>query len=328
MSAAWIAVLAAPFAIAWAITFVLARSAWSRRVADVPNDRSLHAVPMPRVGGIGILAGAVPLVVWLGSADAVPVVVAALCLAIVSFIDDMRSLPIQVRLPAHFVAALVAVLSVAQPFGGGLGWLWALAAMLAIVWATNLFNFMDGADGLAGGMAVLGFGAMAFAAWPVDAPLAFSAAALASASAGFLVLNFPPARAFMGDAGSIPLGFLAATLGLHGIAEDAWPAWFPALVFSPFIVDATVTLLRRVLRREAFWRAHRSHYYQRLVLSGWSRRRLAVAAYALMAAAAASALVALRSGPMERYVIIALWAAAYAAVLSSIDRRASSGAEH
>ncbi len=94
----------------------------------------------------------------------------------------------------------------------------------------------------------------------------------------------------MGDAGSIPLGFLAGALGVQGALAGAWPFWFPVLVFSPFIVDATVTLARRMVRREPFWRAHRAHYYQRLVLSGWSHRRVALGAYALMCAGAAAAL--------------------------------------
>ncbi|MGE5094482.1 MAG: MraY family glycosyltransferase [Betaproteobacteria bacterium] len=322
MSAAWLSVLVLPFAIAWTVTRVLAKSGWARSVADVPNERSLHAVPTPRVGGVGILAGAIPLAAWHGGATLMPLLVCALCLAIVSLIDDVRSLPIQVRLPAHFVAALVAVFTLSQPFAGELAWIVAVGAMLAIVWVTNLFNFMDGSDGLAGGMATIGFACLAFAARGADAPLALSAAALASAAAGFLALNFPPARAFMGDAGSIPLGFLAATLGLEGIAENTWPAWFPVLVFSPFIVDASVTLARRALRREAFWRAHRSHYYQRLVLSGWSHRRLALAAYSVMIAAGASALAALRAGPAGRYAIIAAWVAMYAAVFFAIDRHA------
>lgn len=324
MNVSWLAVLAIPFAVTWVVSEILRKSAWSRRVVDVPNPRSLHDVPTPRVGGIGILCGAVPFVAWSGGNVFVPLVVCALGLAIVSFIDDTRSLPIQVRLPAHFVAAVIAVLALAQPFGGEAAWLWVTATVLAIVWATNLFNFMDGADGLAGGMAMIGFGTFALAAQGSHSALAYAAAALASASAGFLVVNFPPARVFMGDAGSIPLGFLAATLGLQGVAENAWPAWFPVLVFSPFIVDASVTLVRRLLRRETVWRAHRSHYYQRLVLAGWSRRRLAVTAYALMIAIGISAVAALRMGALERYVIIAVWAATYAVLFFAIDRRAPS----
>jgi UDP-N-acetylmuramyl pentapeptide phosphotransferase/UDP-N-acetylglucosamine-1-phosphate transferase len=190
-------------------------------------------------------------------------------------------------------------------------------AVIAIAWMTNLFNFMDGTDGLAGGMAIVGFGTFAWAAASVDAmPLAWASAALASASCGFLAHNFPPARVFMGDAGSIPLGFLAGALGLLGIAEHAWGWWFPVLVFSPFIVDATVTLLRRIARREAFWRAHRDHYYQRAALAGISRRSLVAAAYILMMAVAASALVARGQEDTVRWAIISGWLVAYALMIA------------
>src|SRR4030095_6825063 len=137
--------------------------------------------------------------------------------------------------------------------------------------------------GLAGGMAVIGFGTYGLAAWLAgSSEFALLAWSIAAASAAFLLFNFPPARVFMGDAGSIPLGFLCGALGAYGIANEAWPAWFPLLVFSPFSVDASVAIARRVLRGERFWIAHRSHYYQRLVLSGWGRRRLAGWSYALM----------------------------------------------
>jgi UDP-N-acetylmuramyl pentapeptide phosphotransferase/UDP-N-acetylglucosamine-1-phosphate transferase len=134
------------------------------------------------------------------------------------------------------------------------------------------------------------------------------------------VHNFPPARVFLGDAGSIPLGFLAGGLGFEGILEGAWPWWFPVLVFSPFIVDATLTVVRRALRGERFWRAHREHCYQRLALGGWPRRRLALAAYALMIAMATAALLALRQGAAERWAIIFVCLAVYAVLLTAVER--------
>jgi UDP-N-acetylmuramyl pentapeptide phosphotransferase/UDP-N-acetylglucosamine-1-phosphate transferase len=167
-----------------------------------------------------------------------------------------------------------------------------LVLSIAVVWMTNLYNFMDGADGVAGGMALIGFGAYAVAAELAGAPaLAAACAAIAAASAAFLLLNFHPARIFMGDVGSIPLGFLAAALGLVGWRNDLWPLWFPLLVFGPFVGDATLTLLRRLARRERIWLAHRSHYYQRMVLMGMSHRRAAVLGYLAMALCAAAALI-------------------------------------
>jgi UDP-N-acetylmuramyl pentapeptide phosphotransferase/UDP-N-acetylglucosamine-1-phosphate transferase len=316
MTIAWLW-LAGACIVAAAVGLLLARAPFAHRLSDVPNERSLHVAPRPRVGGLGIVAASLPAIAWTGAPALMPIAACAALLAAVSLLDDVRSLPIEVRLPSHVIAALVVVLASPMPAHGA--W-FAIAGILAIVWMTNLYNFMDGADGLAGGMAVIGFAALAWAAWPVDPALAWPAAIVASASLGFLAINFPPARVFMGDAGSIPLGFLAGAMSWLGVVDGTWPAWFPLLVFSPFVVDATVTLLRRAWRREAVWRAHRSHYYQRLVLHGWNKRRLALFSYGLMAAAAASACVALRQDAPGAYAIIAVWTAIYAALFVAIDR--------
>ncbi len=324
MTLAWIVAVALPAAVAWIAIAALRRSRLARMLADFPNERSLHAAPVPRVGGIGLVLGALPVALWLGDADIAVLVACAAALAVVSAADDVRSLPISFRLPAHVAAATVAILAIAAPAGAheGLGVVEAALAILAIVWMTNLYNFMDGSDGLAGGMAWIGFGALAVAAAAARQwPLAFACAAIASASAGFLAWNFPPARVFLGDAGSVPLGFLAAALGLLGTFTGAWALAFPILVFSPFIADATVTLARRLVRGERFWRAHRSHYYQRLVLAGWSRRRLALSAYALMIAAAVMALVSRAAEPRMQLAIIAGWMALHAVLFIAIERR-------
>lgn len=322
MSVLQLAVLALPAVVAWAIAFALSRSTAALKLADLPNARSLHSVPKPRVGGVGILAGALPVMAWLAGGALMPLLLCAAGLAIVSFMDDMRSLPIYVRLPAHFAAAIGSV--AAASWGASESMAAAVLAVLAIVWSANLFNFMDGSDGLAGGMAVIGFSVMGAVSYETYPGFSWGALAIASACVGFLALNFPPARVFMGDAGSVPLGFLAAAMGWLGVTRDLWPPWFPVLVFSPFIADATVTLARRLLRRERFWQAHRGHYYQRLVLSGMTSRRLALCAYALMIAVAASAVLALRQGGLVAYAIIAVWAAMYAAMFLVIDRHASS----
>lgn len=313
----WIVAIGLPFAVSWMLIALLRRARWTKPLEDHPNERSLHALPRRRVGGIGVMAGALPVVALCGDAALGTFAAAAGALAVVSFLDDVRSLPIHVRLPAHLVAALVAVLAMGS---AQLGAAYAALAIVAIAWMANLFNFMDGADGLAGGMAAIGFAALALAAAQAGAlPLAASCAALAAANAGFLLHNFPPARAFLGDAGSVPLGFLAGCIGIHGAISGAWAWWLPVLVFSPFIADATYTLAGRALRREPVWRAHRTHVYQRLVLSGWSHRRLAAVAYSLMAMSALGALAADRAGPMVQCGIIALWAAAYLLLLGASE---------
>lgn len=121
--------------------------------------------------------------------------------------------------------------------------------------------------------------------------MAAVSASCATAAAAFLLFNFHPARIFMGDAGSIPLGFLAGALGWLGWQRGLWDAWFPMVVFSPFIADATITLLHRLVRGERVWQAHREHLYQRLVRLGWGHRGTALAEYALMGVCAAAALL-------------------------------------
>ena len=171
------------------------------------------------------------------------------------------------------------------------------------------------------GMAVIGFGAYSLAAWAHTPELSMTCMAIAGAAIGFLAFNFPPAKVFMGDAGSIPLGFLAGTLGILGWREGIWPAWFPILVFSPFIVDATVTLWRRLLRGERVWQAHREHAYQRLILAGWTHRRLVLAAWVLMAAAAVTALFARSASSALQAGALFVWLAIYMGAWIVIERR-------
>jgi UDP-N-acetylmuramyl pentapeptide phosphotransferase/UDP-N-acetylglucosamine-1-phosphate transferase len=315
MSGAWtFAVIPAFFS--WALIALLRRTPLAHRALDRPNERSLHRLPTPRVGGIGVMLAALPIAIVGGGGELAAVLACAAVLALVSAIDDLRSLPIGVRLAAHIAAAALAVVELGP--SGAIS----VVVVLAIGWMTNLFNFMDGADGLAGGMAMIGFSAYAYAAHAAgEMPLAAASIALGAAAAGVLVHNFPPARVFLGDAGSIPLGFLAGALGLAGYARGAWPAWFPVLVFSPFIVDATITLARRVLRGERPWRAHRDHYYQRLVLAGWSARRLALASYALMIVVCVAALAGRAEGLMLQCGIISAAAGVYALLLVAIEGR-------
>jgi len=284
---------------------LLLRSGGGRLAIDQPNERSLHARPIPRVGGLGILVGALPA--WWLSGVGAALWLPALLLGSLSFLDDRAGLPIAARFGAHAVAAL-ALLVFGFP---SMPWMVVPVAVLALMWFTNLYNFMDGSDGLAGGMAVAGFGAYATAALQSgNSGIAIASAGTAAAALGFLVFNFHPARVFMGDSGSIPLGFLAGAVGLAGWRDGLWPLWFPVLAFAPFVADASVTLARRMLRGERFWQAHRTHFYQRLVQLGWGHRRTALAAYALMllcvvvALAVRSASVALQVGALTGCALV------------------------
>jgi UDP-N-acetylmuramyl pentapeptide phosphotransferase/UDP-N-acetylglucosamine-1-phosphate transferase len=284
---------------------------------DRPNARSLHEQPVPRVGGLAILAG-VAIAVASGLAPFGIALGLALVLATLSFLDDLHHLPSGVRFAGHVAAS------------GALAWylltpmqpVEVVLIVLGIAWITNLYNFMDGSDGLAGGMAVAGFGSYAVGAWlGGDAATALVSAALVGAAAAFLAFNFPPARVFLGDVGSIPLGFLAGALGVIGWRNDAWPLWFPLLVFAPFIGDATLTLVRRLLRRERVWQAHREHYYQRMVRLGLGHRRTALIAYFLMAVCAAAALYARAETPALQAGVFAAATALLAGVALWVDLR-------
>lgn len=285
-----------------------------RKPMDVANHRSLHVGAVPRIGGIAMLMGCVASFLAAPASHAAPLVaLLAAGLSIVSAVDDWHSLPVAVRLAAHFAAAAMTVHMLPIPI--------ALGATLFIVWMTNLYNFMDGADGLAGGMAMIGFGAYGLAAMSAMSPLAPDCLAIGGAAVAFLVFNFPPARVFMGDAGSIPLGFLAGAFGVLGWREGVWPVWFPVLVFSPFIVDATVTLWRRLLRGERIWQAHREHCYQRLVLAGWSHRKLALVAWVLMAAVALTALALRNASSALQVGALLSWALIYVGAWRVVNRR-------
>ena len=298
------------------LTSILMTGKTGAIVRDIPNERSLHSTPVPRVGGIALMAGVLSGWMLLVQSLAWWVVLPVASLFMLSLLDDIRNLSPRTRLVGHFLAALTAVA------GAGLPLLWFVPVLLFVVWMTNLYNFMDGSDGLAGGMALFGFGGYGAGAWLAgDAMFASLNLSVAAAALGFLFFNFHPARVFMGDAGSIPLGFLAAMFGVSGWQAGYWPFWFPLLVFSPFVADATVTLLKRARRGERLSQAHRSHYYQHLVQMGWGHRNTALAEYALMLLAGVSALWGIGLAHAGQGSLLLGWAIAYLALMASIDKR-------
>lgn len=276
---------------------------------DHPNARSLHAVPVPRIGGLGLLLGVIttwfffsmtiPITVWIGMG----------LLIVISFIDDVWHSPIWCRLLVHsVVAAAFSIIFFLHTYG----WVTVLCVTAAMIWMSNLYNFMDGSDGLAGGMTVIGFGYYGLFAYLAEhydfAVINFT---IAAAAVAFLIHNFYPARIFLGDAGAIPLGFLAATLGILGWMNNLWSLWLPLLVFSPFIMDSTVTLVKRLIRGKKIWQAHREHYYQRLVQSGLGHRNTALSGYALMLAVGGSAVWAGRQDLAIQYWVAVMWGSIY-----------------
>lgn len=313
-----IPVAALAFAIAAGAVILMLRWQW-RWAVDHPNERSLHETPTPRTGGIAVLLGiaAGAALAWAFLPDLpLAALLLAFMLAGISLVDDRGGLPITLRLATHLLAAGVYAAYLTH---NEAPWWWMAGAVLAVAAMTNFYNFMDGANGLAGGMAVAGFATYAAAGAAAAPGFAAVCLAVAAAAAGFLCFNLR-GSIFLGDGGSVPLGFLAAALGLEGFVRGLWPAWFPPLVFAPFALDASLTLVRRMLRGERFWQAHREHYYQRLVRAGWSHRRLALAEYAMMAACAAAALVA-RAHPDTRTGAFAIIALLFAAAAVAIDRK-------
>jgi Fuc2NAc and GlcNAc transferase len=262
--------------LAFVLTGALRRYALARSIIDVPNARSSHSVPTPRGGGVAIVLcfiGAIPLLAGnfgLASDVAIALGGAGILVALIGFLDDHGHIAARWRLLAHFSAAAWALywLGGSPPLAlqgmqietGALGI--ALAAIY-LVWGLNLYNFMDGIDGIASVEAICVCVGGALIYWLAGQPgAAITPLALAAAVAGFLIWNFPPARIFMGDAGS---GFLGITLGILSL-QAGWVEpnlfWAWLVLLGVFVVDATFTLLRRLLRGEKVHEAHRSHAYQ------------------------------------------------------------------
>jgi UDP-N-acetylmuramyl pentapeptide phosphotransferase/UDP-N-acetylglucosamine-1-phosphate transferase len=296
-------------------------------VLDKPNERSSHVVPTPRGGGIAVIGVSVVAWMTLWGAGLVPpltviVALAAGGLAVVSWLDDLRGLSPAIRLLAQFVAVAGGIL--ALPHGAIFqGWLPfgldRIAGALLWVWFVNLFNFMDGIDGVdASEAATIGIGIMLVAGDSLD--LAAPAAAIAAAALGFLVWNWAPARIFLGDVGSVPLGYLLGFL-LYQLALRG--SWQTALILPLyFLADATLTLLRRLARGERVWQAHRQHFYQRAV-----QRGLGHAAVVLRVIAANVVLIACAYASVRGWGFAALCVAVLtvAVLLVALNRGFSTG---
>ncbi|UVL68173.1 glycosyltransferase family 4 protein [Pseudomonas sp. B21-031] len=258
------------------LTAGLRRYALARSVIDIPNARSSHTVPTPRGGGVAIVLTFLLVVVGLMllGVGQLSVLVALAggggLIAIIGFMDDHGHIAARWRLLGHFLAAawILGWMGGLPPlplFGWSLdlGWLGGLLAVVYLVWLLNLYNFMDGIDGIASVEAITACLSAAWLYWLAG----FDTAAvlpllLAAAVAGFLFWNFPPAKIFMGDAGS---GFIGIVLGGLSL-QAAWMSppmfWCWLILLGVFIVDATYTLVRRLLRGDKVYEAHRSHAYQ------------------------------------------------------------------
>ena len=260
----------------WALTWALRHYALANSVMDIPNARSSHRIPTPRGGGVAIVVTflAAVIVLWgaglLSLSYVLAVGGAAAWIAVVGFMDDHGHIPARWRLLAHFLGAAWAVywlggVAPVDLFGVilDLGWLGMFLAVLYLVWLLNLYNFMDGIDGIASieAISVTAAGALFHYLIGQSASAGVSLALLA-AVLGFLIWNFPPAKIFMGDAGSGFLGMVMGVMSLQAGWIEPELFWCWLIMLGVFVVDATLTLLRRLIRGEKVYEAHRSHAYQ------------------------------------------------------------------
>ncbi|RII75947.1 MraY family glycosyltransferase [Pseudomonas monteilii] len=262
--------------VSFLLTALVRKVSLAKSVMDIPNARSSHSIPTPRGGGVAIVTAFLAAVIsvyalsGLDSNVLAGLVGAGAGVALVGFFDDLGHIAARWRLLAHFAASawlvwMLGGMAPIQLFGQiyDLGVIGSLLAVIYLVWMLNLYNFMDGIDGLASLEAItvcLGVGLLAYLAG--QSQLVFLPMALAAATAGFLCWNFPPARIFMGDAGSGFLGVVLGGLSLQAAWHYPQLLWCWLILLGVFIVDSTYTLLHRMLRGEKVYEAHRSHAYQ------------------------------------------------------------------
>ena len=275
----------------WALAGAFRSYAVRRGMLDLPNERSLHVEPTPRGGGAAIVLATLGALCVLGLAGTVSWTLVAgfagagSIVAVAGFLDDRKHLRKRWRLLSHFAAASIVLIALGGippivMFDGVLSsWATVPIAMLSIVWLINLTNFMDGIDGIAAGEAVsvsvAGALLHAPAAPQVDGwtvPLVFAAAA-----GGFLIWNRPPARIFMGDVGSGFVGLWLAAMSLHASTISPSLFWGWPILLGVFVVDASMTLIRRLLRGERVWNAHRTHAYQHAAIRWQTHRGVTLA---------------------------------------------------
>ena len=287
------------FSVTAAVTMGVLWAARRWRLVDVPNERSAHSSPTPTLGGIGISAG---LAAGLLAAP-VPAVwsralLVALAILLVSVVDDLvRPLNVVHKLLLQLAAAVSwVVLAPATPIQ--LTGDWILAGPVAIVgtvvwllWLMNVFNFMDGIDGLTVTQTAAMSLGLALLLVTTDSPLRSVPLVVIAACAGFVLFNAPPARIFMGDVGSLSLGFVLGTITLAATGKGI-PLWLSSLPLTAYVMDTSYTIVRRWQRGENVLRAHKEHLYQQLVQAGWSHLHVDVIALAVTGLCSAAAVLA------------------------------------
>ncbi|SHE77005.1 UDP-N-acetylmuramyl pentapeptide phosphotransferase/UDP-N-acetylglucosamine-1-phosphate transferase [Microbulbifer donghaiensis] len=230
---------------------------------DLPNHRSMHETPVPRTGGWALIAGCLAALVASPVSLPLSLMAGFVLLLAVSVIDDLRHVAARIRFSVHLLAVALVLSALPQP----LTWWWYPLLLLGGVWMINLYNFMDGMDGLAGSMTAIGFATLGFVSGlRGQGDIAGVCTLLVVCALVFLRFNWPSASIFLGDAGSTTLGLAVVAVSLYGWQRGAFGLLVPIIVFAPFWLDASFTLLRRVLAGQRWWEAHRDHIYQRSAL--------------------------------------------------------------
>ena len=297
MNSSLLVILSVSVVLATTLTLIVRRSALNKQLLDIPNDRSLHTVPTPRGGGSAIVlvffaaVAALTATDYVETKNSIILIGCGALVALTGFLDDRQLLShARSRLALHFVAAVIAV----SVFGGlpmlpvfgtdvSLGVFGGILATTYLVWLLNLFNFMDGIDGISGAEVVSVCGAAAFLIHRTthDYNIASLPLALAAATLGFLVFNWPPAKIFMGDVGSGFVGFIIGIFSLITADSAGLLGWVWVILLGVFIVDATVTLIGRLFRKQKPHVAHRSHAFQHLALRFGSHKRVTIGVVAI-----------------------------------------------
>jgi UDP-GlcNAc:undecaprenyl-phosphate GlcNAc-1-phosphate transferase len=321
------------FVLSYAGTMLLLKVRLRRSFIDVPNERSSHETPKPRIGGIAMVGACiVVLTVLLIEAPSthafLPLLLGGSLVFAAGVLDDRRSVPAWVRLGVQLVASILVIASgnivhhIYLPLVGTmeLGVTAIPFTMLFVVASINFYNFVDGIDGLAAGSAFITAVFLSLIAYMLGHPgLGLVCLALAGVALGFLQFNFPPSKLFMGDSGSTFLGFAFAYLAVTGNQlQPEIPFFIPVLILSSLYLDAGLTLARRALRGERIFQPHHTHYYQRLLSLGLNHKQVTVLEYALTTMLGASALVFFKAGGFFPAFLLACWIAVFTVLILKI----------
>jgi len=308
-------------------TQLFKKIAYRFQIMDIPNIRSSHSQPTPRGGGMAVFFSFYLVLFFTlffferGSFDLKWVqglVLGGMVVSLGGFLDDMKELSPFFRLLAQVVAGFILILSgfsfktIEIPFWKeiALGYWGIFLTLIWVVWIVNLYNFMDGIDGLAAGVGMIAAFFFSLVAGKTGNDLiSLSGMILAGCSAGFLIHNFPPAKIFLGDIGSSLIGFLFAGFALIGNNDlkGPLPIWVPTLLLGAFIFDTGVTLFRRILKREKWFSAHRSHFYQRLIDLRLTHRQVSLIEYGLAILLGFSSLIYIKADPILRGCLLLGW---------------------